>query len=196
MVEKKEGEEEADAAVGEKTRRSSPLPAAHLANVRESSASLHAKLRTVPGAEAEATAPPPLVLCEASAYLGRPSLVTLLGIDGGIGGGDVAELVPAAEDQSEATKSAAATASAEKAAPANRVVEITGAAVSEGVLPPDDVPLAEPETELVGLGRPRHRRHRRRRGGRALLLGGLVPSVQDRDAARARCVPHDPLARP
>ena len=84
------------ATASEPTSGAPLLSAAHLANVRKSISSVQDKLKTVPGAETEATAPSPLILCEASAHLGRPSIVTLLGLDGGCGadGATAAELVP------------------------------------------------------------------------------------------------------
>ena len=59
------------------------LTADELANVRESIAALNRRLLNTPGAEPEATAPPPLILCEASAHLGRPSIATILGLNDG-----------------------------------------------------------------------------------------------------------------
>ena len=133
---------------------SSPLPSSpvlemeHLRNVRRSIAALRAKLQAVPGAEADAEAPPPLILCEASAHLGRPSPAVLLGV-GGLSGGaraeDGAELLPpvGASDPNLASSTAGSDGAA------GMVIDVTDGG--------DDATPAEvaanPTEEHVGLGR-------------------------------------------
>ena len=52
-----------------------------LAAIRRAIIALQTQLKAVPGSEPEAIAPPPLILCERSSHLGRPSLTALLGLD-------------------------------------------------------------------------------------------------------------------
>ena len=63
-----------------------------LSAVRLSISALQARLRQVPGAEPDASAPPPLILCPADEHLGRPRLATLLGLDGDNGAGLLAPI--------------------------------------------------------------------------------------------------------
>ena len=56
-----------------------PLSVAELAATRERIQKLQTTLLSKPGAAPSSTAPPPLILCESDAHLGRPSLAALLG---------------------------------------------------------------------------------------------------------------------
>ena len=59
-----------------------PLSVAELAATRERIQKLQTTLLSKPGAAPSSTAPPPLILCESDAHLGRPSLAALLGAAG------------------------------------------------------------------------------------------------------------------